>query len=88
MILSYFTVAALTAVLYDWVLAFGQEFELIWRKRWSLMTFLYISVRYTGIIYCVIVLLSTLPSFSVTDAGCTTYYLVQCDPEKCSPFSL
>ncbi|KAG1790890.1 uncharacterized protein HD556DRAFT_1387836 [Suillus plorans] len=76
MILSYFTVAALTAVLYDWVLAFGQEFELIWRKRWSLMTVLYISVRYTGIIYCVIVFLSTLPSFSVTDAG-TTYYLVQ-----------
>lgn len=41
------------------------------------MTVLYISVRYTGIIYCINAILPTLPSFSVTDASCTTFYLVQ-----------
>ncbi|KAG1736799.1 hypothetical protein EDB19DRAFT_1910132 [Suillus lakei] len=69
-IFSYFTVAALTAVLYDWVLTFGQEFDLVWRKRWSFMTVLYISVRYTGIIYCVIAVL-------LTGFSGTTLYLVQ-----------
>lgn len=60
-IFSYFTVAALTVVLYDWALAIGHEVELVWRKRWSLMTVLYISVRYTGIIYCVNAVLRVFP---------------------------
>ncbi|KAG1744096.1 uncharacterized protein EDB91DRAFT_1080901 [Suillus paluster] len=34
-------------------LTFGQEVELIWRQRWSLMTALYLSMRYLGIIYAV-----------------------------------
>ncbi|KAG1883406.1 hypothetical protein F4604DRAFT_288577 [Suillus subluteus] len=50
-IFSYFIVAASIGVMYDWVLAFGQEVELIWRQRWSLMTVLYLTVRYIGIIY-------------------------------------
>ncbi|KAG1840712.1 hypothetical protein DFJ58DRAFT_809959 [Suillus subalutaceus] len=36
-------------------LTFGQEVELIWRRRWSLMTFLYLCVRYAGIGYAVYV---------------------------------
>ncbi|KAG1830692.1 hypothetical protein DFJ58DRAFT_267579 [Suillus subalutaceus] len=28
--------------MYDWALTFGQEVKLIWRQRWSLMTFLYL----------------------------------------------
>ncbi|KAJ8592186.1 hypothetical protein M405DRAFT_859994 [Rhizopogon salebrosus TDB-379] len=35
-------------------LTFGQEFELIWRQRWSLMTVLYLIVRYAGIPFVVI----------------------------------
>ncbi|KAG2348031.1 hypothetical protein BDR05DRAFT_987337 [Suillus weaverae] len=50
---SYFLVASCAAVIYDWVLAFGQEFELVWRKRWSLATLLYLGVRYLGIPYTV-----------------------------------
>ncbi|OAX40501.1 hypothetical protein K503DRAFT_603983 [Rhizopogon vinicolor AM-OR11-026] len=50
---SYFVVASSTAMVYDWVLTFGQEFELIWMQRWSLMTFLYLSVRYLGIVYSI-----------------------------------
>ncbi|KAG1804814.1 uncharacterized protein HD556DRAFT_1436981 [Suillus plorans] len=48
-------------------LTFGQEFELIWMQRWSRMTFLYISVRYIGILYAVINILPSLPSLPVTD---------------------
>jgi len=66
---SYFVVAASVAVVYDWVLNFGQELELIWRRHWSLMTILYISVRYIGILVSVTAMLSCLPSVSVTDQG-------------------
>ncbi|KAG1859302.1 hypothetical protein F4604DRAFT_1930845 [Suillus subluteus] len=49
--------AASTGLIYDWVLTFGQEVELVWRQRWSLMTFLYLSVRYIGILAAVIQIL-------------------------------
>ncbi|KAG1796252.1 uncharacterized protein HD556DRAFT_1360204, partial [Suillus plorans] len=49
LISSYFAVAACAAVIYDWVLTFGQEVELVWGRRWSLMTVLYIIARYLGI---------------------------------------
>ncbi|KAG2049266.1 hypothetical protein BDR06DRAFT_1012229 [Suillus hirtellus] len=48
---SYFGVAAFVGVTYDWSLTFGQEVELIWRQHWSLMTVLYLSARYLGILY-------------------------------------
>ncbi|KAG2140136.1 hypothetical protein DEU56DRAFT_294675 [Suillus clintonianus] len=65
---SYFVVASSTAMIYDWALTFGQEVELIWRQRWSLMTVLYIGVRYIGMPYAVISLLFTLPSVPKPDA--------------------
>ncbi|KAG2141143.1 uncharacterized protein EDB93DRAFT_1252614 [Suillus bovinus] len=40
---SYFVVASFAGLTYDWALTFGQEVELIWRQRWSLMTVLYLS---------------------------------------------
>ncbi|KIK39564.1 hypothetical protein CY34DRAFT_808136 [Suillus luteus UH-Slu-Lm8-n1] len=52
---SYSVVASVTAVAYDWVLTSGQEFELLWRRRWSLMTVLYFCVRFIGILYSVYV---------------------------------
>ncbi|KAG2111370.1 hypothetical protein BD769DRAFT_68792 [Suillus cothurnatus] len=64
---SYFIVAASFAVMYDWVLTLGQEVELIWRQRWSLMTFLYLSVRYGGIGYAVMYMLDSVPTISMTD---------------------
>ncbi|KAG2124231.1 hypothetical protein DEU56DRAFT_917104 [Suillus clintonianus] len=48
---SYFVVASFAVVVYDWALTFTQEFELIWRQRWSFMTILYVCVRYIGILY-------------------------------------
>ncbi|KAG2359083.1 hypothetical protein BDR07DRAFT_1488668 [Suillus spraguei] len=46
---SYFAVASFVVVMYDWALTFGQEVELVWRQRWSLMTVMYLGVRYLGI---------------------------------------
>ncbi|KAG1775269.1 hypothetical protein EV702DRAFT_453991 [Suillus placidus] len=67
-IASYFVVAASAGVMYDWVLTFGHEVELIWRQHWSLMTGLYLSARYLGIIYAIIGLLIYVPTISLTDA--------------------
>ncbi|KAG2149087.1 uncharacterized protein EDB93DRAFT_360255 [Suillus bovinus] len=59
---SYFEVAACAAVMYDWGLTFGQEVELVWRQRWSLMTVLYLIARYGGIGFVVINLLINVPT--------------------------
>ncbi|KAG1786229.1 uncharacterized protein HD556DRAFT_1531150 [Suillus plorans] len=72
---SYWGVAAGVVVVYDWVLTLRQEIELIWRQRWSLMTVLYLTIRYIGIPFSVINLLPIMPSVSLTDAVSTiTYY--------------
>ncbi|KIK39606.1 hypothetical protein CY34DRAFT_325753 [Suillus luteus UH-Slu-Lm8-n1] len=65
---SYWIVAASGVVIYDWVMTLAQEVELVWRQRFSLMTVLYLSVRYTGLLYAVGWILSTLPTVSQTDA--------------------
>ncbi|KAG2103695.1 uncharacterized protein F5147DRAFT_274543 [Suillus discolor] len=74
---SYWTVAAGVVVVYDWVLTLPQEIELVWRQRWSLMTVLYLTIRYIGIPYSLASVLRTMPSLSLslTDAVSTiTYY--------------
>ncbi|KAG1798961.1 uncharacterized protein HD556DRAFT_1525440 [Suillus plorans] len=51
---SYWTVAAGVLMVYDWVLTLGQEIELVWRQRWSLMTVLYLIVHtlYWNTVFC------------------------------------
>ncbi|KAG2363841.1 hypothetical protein BDR07DRAFT_878463 [Suillus spraguei] len=68
---SYFTFASSTALIYDWALTLGQEVELIWRQRWSLMAVLYLSIRYVGIPYYIINI--TMAS-SLTDAVSAILY--------------
>ncbi|KAG1784725.1 uncharacterized protein HD556DRAFT_202617 [Suillus plorans] len=70
-ILSYFEVAACVIVVYDWVLTLRQEIELIWRQRWSLMTVLYLIIRFIGIPFSFIYLLEYVPSVSLTDTVST-----------------
>ncbi|KIK37320.1 hypothetical protein CY34DRAFT_15800 [Suillus luteus UH-Slu-Lm8-n1] len=53
-------VVCASVVVYDWVLTFGQEVELIWMQRWSFMSVLYICVRYMGILYSVDLMLILL----------------------------
>ncbi|KAG1871234.1 hypothetical protein DFJ58DRAFT_492860 [Suillus subalutaceus] len=74
-IFSYFTVAASVGVIYDWALTFGQEIELFWRRRWSLMTILYLSVRYVGIGYAVLKMLTNVPTISITDSVSRIMYV-------------
>ncbi|KAG2337447.1 hypothetical protein BDR05DRAFT_773115 [Suillus weaverae] len=64
---SYWIVAAGVVVVYDWVLTLGQEIELIWKQRWSLMTVLYLVIRYIGIPYSGVSVLR-IPLVSVGDA--------------------
>ncbi|KAG2346159.1 hypothetical protein BDR05DRAFT_997688 [Suillus weaverae] len=56
-LISYFVVVSSSAVVYDWALTFGHEFELVWRQPWSFMSVLYICVRYIGILYSAIILI-------------------------------
>ncbi|KAG2368999.1 hypothetical protein BDR07DRAFT_845414 [Suillus spraguei] len=65
--LRYWMVAAAAAVVYDWVLSLGQEIELIWKQRWSLMTVMYLVIRYIGILYSIISVLENMPLVSLTD---------------------
>lgn len=74
---SYVVVASVTAVAYDWVLTSGQEFELLWRRRWSLMTFLYFFVRFIGILYSVLNIASSITSLSLTDLDCANIFSTQ-----------
>ncbi|KIK39632.1 hypothetical protein CY34DRAFT_324544 [Suillus luteus UH-Slu-Lm8-n1] len=71
---SYWTVAAGVVVVYDWVLTIGQEIELIWRQHWSLMTVLYLVIRYSGIPFVVAAVLENIPLISLTHAAllCTS----------------
>ncbi|KAG1789241.1 uncharacterized protein HD556DRAFT_813997 [Suillus plorans] len=50
-------------------LTLGQEIELIWRQRWSIMTMMYLVIRYVGIVpHSVVSVLPNMPSVSLTDA--------------------
>ncbi|OAX44659.1 hypothetical protein K503DRAFT_196076 [Rhizopogon vinicolor AM-OR11-026] len=64
---SYFIAASFIMVVYDWILSFGQEVNLIWMRGWSLMTFLYLGVRYIGILISTTMFVDILPTVSLTD---------------------
>lgn len=70
---SYFAVASTVAVIYDWALTFEQEFELVWKRRWSLMSVLFLGLRYGGILYSVMDVPASITTLFVTDAGCTFF---------------
>ncbi|KAG2341825.1 hypothetical protein BDR05DRAFT_429286 [Suillus weaverae] len=74
LIYSYFAVASSAGVIYDWALTFEQEVELVWRQRWSLMTVMYLSVRYLGILFAVINILFNVPTISMTDLVTVSLY--------------
>ncbi|KAG2133242.1 uncharacterized protein EDB93DRAFT_886046 [Suillus bovinus] len=72
-----FAVAAFVGVTYDCALTFGQEVELVWRQRWSLMTVLYLGVRYLGILYAALTILLAAPTISLSDTVSWIVYVVQ-----------
>ncbi|KAG1865440.1 hypothetical protein DFJ58DRAFT_743269 [Suillus subalutaceus] len=77
--ISYYKLlfASFVVVTYDWALTFGQEIELVWRQRWSLMTALYLSVRYLGILYAALYMLSSVTTISLTDTVSLIIYDVR-----------
>ncbi|KAG2346274.1 hypothetical protein BDR05DRAFT_73978 [Suillus weaverae] len=44
------SVAIITAISYDYILLFEKEMTFVWERRWSAMTYLYLVVRYFGIL--------------------------------------
>ncbi|KDQ51715.1 hypothetical protein JAAARDRAFT_503028 [Jaapia argillacea MUCL 33604] len=42
------SIAATLIAVYDHIITFDQEVELIWRKRWSISKVLFLMVRYCG----------------------------------------
>ncbi|KAG2353767.1 hypothetical protein BDR07DRAFT_1614709 [Suillus spraguei] len=58
-VFSYFSVFS--------ALTFGQEVELIWRQRWSLITIVYLGVRYLGILYAALNMPNNIVTISLTD---------------------
>ncbi|KAG1734930.1 uncharacterized protein EDB91DRAFT_577017 [Suillus paluster] len=73
---GYFVVASCAGLVYDFVLSFGQEVELIWKQRWSLMTILYLTVRYAGIPLAIASILFSVTTIPLTDKVSLISYLV------------
>ncbi|KAG1726652.1 hypothetical protein EDB19DRAFT_1718914 [Suillus lakei] len=42
-------VAIFTLISYEYILQFEKEVKFVWTKPWSMMTYLYLVVRYFGI---------------------------------------
>lgn len=59
-ITSYTAAGLFTVVLYDFVLKFPPELELIWLKPWSIVTVLYVLVRYLGMLVVMLRLVSSV----------------------------
>ncbi|KAG1805609.1 hypothetical protein EV424DRAFT_1351042 [Suillus variegatus] len=75
---SYWNFAAVVVVVYDWVLTLGQEIELIWCGEKLVLTPK--CSRYAILEYCILLSAfwdtGSMPSVSLTDAGCAiTYYV-------------
>lgn len=62
--------------MYDWALTLGQEVELIWSQHWSMMTILYLGVRYLGILFIALNLLYNVPTIPLKDTECFIVYVV------------
>ncbi|TFK37208.1 hypothetical protein BDQ12DRAFT_736354 [Crucibulum laeve] len=63
---NYMIVVALTVLVYDAIITFGEEVELIWRKKWTLAGGLFVCNRY-GIITVVIICARYLLAETKTD---------------------
>ncbi|KAF9220134.1 hypothetical protein BS17DRAFT_355952 [Gyrodon lividus] len=50
---NYCSVVIITTISYDYLLTLGREVELIWRRPWSLVSSLYVLIRYLGIVLAI-----------------------------------
>ncbi|KAG1874854.1 hypothetical protein F4604DRAFT_1680741 [Suillus subluteus] len=48
------SVAIITLISYDYILQFEKEVTFVWGRQWSVMTYLYLAVRYFGIVHATI----------------------------------
>ncbi|KAG2368313.1 hypothetical protein BDR07DRAFT_1391717 [Suillus spraguei] len=46
-------VAIITLISYEYVLQFDKEVTFVWQRQWSAMSYLYLVVRYFGIVIAI-----------------------------------
>ncbi|KAF8431953.1 hypothetical protein L210DRAFT_3650785 [Boletus edulis BED1] len=74
-------VASAAALLYDFLLLFGSEVDLIWDRDWNLITLLYVIVRYLGFFLVLDTIFSTMvTAFIVKNAVSITLSLLALGP--------
>ncbi|KAG1860569.1 hypothetical protein C8R48DRAFT_834507 [Suillus tomentosus] len=44
------SVAVITMISYEYILQLEKEVKFVWERQWSVMTYLYLAVRYFGIL--------------------------------------
>ncbi|KAG1795055.1 uncharacterized protein HD556DRAFT_390070 [Suillus plorans] len=47
------SVAVITMISYEYILQFEKEVKFVWERQWSVMTYLYLAVRYFGILVAI-----------------------------------
>ncbi|KAG2363441.1 hypothetical protein BDR07DRAFT_1404424 [Suillus spraguei] len=47
-------VVIITLICYDYILQFEKEVAFVWERQWSVMSYLYLVVRYFGIVLAMI----------------------------------
>ncbi|KAG1908017.1 uncharacterized protein F5891DRAFT_998298 [Suillus fuscotomentosus] len=48
------SVVVITLIFYEYVLQFEKEVTFVWERQWSVMTYLYLAVRYFGMLIAII----------------------------------
>ncbi|CCM03284.1 uncharacterized protein FIBRA_05412 [Fibroporia radiculosa] len=62
---AWFAIAALCWLVYDWLLSFGDEVQLIWRSEATLPKILYSISRYLGLVMQALIGSKAIPFYCV-----------------------
>ncbi|KAN0082464.1 hypothetical protein V8E55_008259 [Tylopilus felleus] len=73
---GYLSAAVMTAVIYDYVLVFPREVNYVWLRSWTVVSTLFVVVRYIGLSLVIILALGIPPFVSGTVKVSTALYLV------------
>ncbi|KAF8214673.1 hypothetical protein K438DRAFT_1801922 [Mycena galopus ATCC 62051] len=76
-LIKLWTVASLCVLIYDHILCFAQEVDLMWQSRWGLTKTIYLWNRYFSLISISLVA-SVMVREITTNTGCTNWLKMQC----------
>ncbi|KAI0086573.1 hypothetical protein BDY19DRAFT_351161 [Irpex rosettiformis] len=55
---DYIQTAAAALYIFECVITFSQEVDVIWRRKWTMATWLYACTRYTALLYSILTMIS------------------------------